>query len=112
MKTNRKLLIAGAAVLAVAAGGVGVAKAVGGGDGDERATGPAADRAAAAALESTGGGKVLEIERADEGRQGYEVEVRKTDGGTVEVHVTPDGKVAGAEADDDKGGEDGGKDDD
>jgi uncharacterized membrane protein YkoI len=93
-------------VLAVAAGGVGVAQAVGGGDEDERATGAAADRAGAAALRATGGGKVLETERADDGRRGYEVEVRKADGTTVEVHVTADGRVASTHADDDGGRDD------
>jgi hypothetical protein len=82
MRVTRKYAIVGGAVLALAAGGTGVALAVGGGDDEEQATGPGAERAKAAALEITGGGTVDGVEQ--EGG-GYEVEITKSDGRQVEV---------------------------
>jgi hypothetical protein len=110
---NRKLAIAGVAVLAVAAGGVGIAQAVGG-DSEERATGPDADRAAAAATRSVGGGRVTGVERDDEGGGAWEVEVVRPDGSQVEVHLNDNFKQVGTQSDDDggKGEDEGGGDDD
>jgi hypothetical protein len=107
MRMGRRTMIGVgiAGVLALGAGGIAIAG--GGGDDDEAATGPGADRAREAALQHTGGGKVLEAEIADEGQKGYEVEVEKPDGSVVEVTVSEAGKVVATEADDD-----GGKDDD
>jgi hypothetical protein len=109
---NRKLAIAGVAVLALAAGGVGIAQAVGG-DSEERATGPDADRAAAAAVNAAGGGSATEVERGDDGGSAWEVEVRKADGSQVEVHLDGDFKQVGTQSDDDGAkGEDEGSGDD
>src|SRR6185503_7558783 len=80
---RRKLLIAGAAAVALAAGGVGIARAVG--EGDEKVTGPAADRAGAAAVDIVGGGRVTGVEREDDDGAAWEVEVVKSDGSKVEV---------------------------
>lgn len=71
------------------------------GEQDEQVTGPARDDAAAAALEAAGGGTVTEVEIADEGDSGYEVEVKKDDGRFVEVALDTDLGVVSVEEDDD-----------
>jgi hypothetical protein len=88
-RVNRKTMVAGLAVLAVAAGGVGVASAVGvgGGDSEGSASGLGADRATAAALKITGGGKANQVERDNENGAVWEVEVTKPDGATVDVRL-------------------------
>ena len=101
---RRKLLLAGAAALTVGGGAVGIAQAVGGSE-DEQVTGPEADTAKRAALESVGGGRVLEVEREDDGRAGWEVEVVRSDGSQVEVHLNQDLKQVGLEGDDDGAGD-------
>jgi uncharacterized membrane protein YkoI len=102
MTRNRKLLMAGAATLAIAAGSVGIAQAVGGGDdSDEQVTGPDADRAKRAALESVGGGRVVGVEHEDDGRAGWEIEVKRSDGSEVEVHLNQNLERVGLESDDD-----------
>lgn len=92
-------MIGGAVVLAIGAGGVGLAQAVGGDD--EQATGPDAERAKAAAVRLAGGGTAVGVEREDEGRSAWEVEVKKADGNVVEVDLTNGLERAGAERDDD-----------
>jgi hypothetical protein len=106
MKLNGRIILATAAVVAVlAAGGVGIAQAVGGGS-EEQVTGPAAEKAKAAALEATGGGAVTEVERQDgDGAGVYEVEVRRADGTEVEVHLDAQFQQVGTSADDDTGSE-------
>jgi len=86
---RRKYLIIGAGVLALAAGGAGVAGAVtGGGEADEgSATGPGADRATAAALQITKGGTANSVERDGEKGATWEVEVTRPDGKTVDVRL-------------------------
>jgi hypothetical protein len=112
MKINRKILVVSTVVVALAAGGIGIAYAVGG-DSEEQATGPGADRAKAAAVKAVGG-NVISVERGDSG-SAYEVEVKRDDGSVVEVQVT-DGKAGASGSDDDTGGEpegsDSGEDDD
>jgi hypothetical protein len=103
MNLNRKVLALGAAIVVVAAGGVGIAYAVGG-DSEEQVTGPDADKAKSAALDAVGGGTVTEIERQEAGGAGvYEVEVERADGSEVEVHIDDRFKPVGTEADDDTG---------
>jgi uncharacterized membrane protein YkoI len=90
MKKNKlKLgLIAAAAVGVLAAGGAAIAGATGAGDDSNGTpiTGSALDRAKSVALDQTGGGKVTATEVRDE--EGYyEVEVEKTDGSSVDVHL-------------------------
>lgn len=85
---RRKHLIIGGTVLALAAGGAGIAQAVGGSEDDREAvSGPDADRARAAALEITGGGEANSVERDDENGATWEVEVTKPDGQTVDVRL-------------------------
>ncbi|MDK3256459.1 hypothetical protein [Blastococcus capsensis] len=71
------------------------------GEKDEQATGPDRDQAGAAALEAAGGGTVTEVEVADEGDTGYEVEVRLDDGSFVEVALDESFTVVSVENDDD-----------
>jgi hypothetical protein len=98
---NRKLMIAAGAVLALAAGGTGIALGTGAGDdeGSQQAIrGSALEKASAAALAETGGGKVTETEVRDE--EGYyEVGVTRSDGSQVDVHLNRDFSVIDASAD-------------
>jgi uncharacterized membrane protein YkoI len=98
--TKKKLVASVAAViLALGAGGAGIAYATGG-DSEERVTGPDAGKAKSAALAAVGGGTVTEVER-DDGNGAFEVEVRRDDGSQVEVHLDRDLNVVGREADED-----------
>jgi uncharacterized membrane protein YkoI len=97
------MLIAAAVIAALAIGGVALAGAVGGDDdGSEKPiTGEALDRASAAALDRTGGGRVTETEVGDE--EGYyEVEVTRKDGSQLDVHLDRDFNVLTQAADDDR----------
>jgi hypothetical protein len=105
MKVNRKVVAIGAAIAVLAAGGVGIAYAVGG-DSEEQVAGPDAERAKAAALDSVGGGTVTEIEHQDgDGAGLFEVEVERADGSQVEVYVDGSYDAVGSAADDDSGAE-------
>jgi uncharacterized membrane protein YkoI len=114
MKDKLKgVLIAIAAVAALAVGGTAIAGAAGGGDDDatdKAISGQALDRASAAALAETGGGKVTETEVGDE-EGAYEVEVTRADGSQVDVHLNKDFKVLNSVADQDGSGEDQGSND-
>ena len=87
---NRKLKI-GAGILVAAAlalGGTAIARATGAfDDGDAQLKGPQADRAIAAAVKFTGGGKANAVERDSEDGATYEVEVTRQDGSTVDVRL-------------------------
>jgi hypothetical protein len=111
MEKRTKIAIGMAAgVVVVVAGGAGAAVAAGGGDdGEEPITGDALDKASAAALEHTGGGRVTETEVGDE-ESLYEVEVTLDDGSQVDVQLDEDFDVVGDERDD--AGEDEGPGDD
>ena len=103
MTKRRKILIGGVAVLAIAAGGTGVAVATSGGDDDateQSIEGSALERASDAALAETDGGKVTETEVGDE-ESYYEVEVTLDDGSQVDVQLDRDFSVVGSEADSD-----------
>ena len=90
MTNSRKAILAGGAALALALGGVGVANAVGGDDGEGGATGSGADAAKAAALELVPGGHANAVERDSENGATWEVEVTKKDGDTVDVRLDQD----------------------
>ena len=98
----RMLKLGGGAVLVAALAGGGAAWATAGGDGGS-ATGPAADRASAAALAHVGGGKVTEVERESESGGAWEVEIRRPDGSTVEVVLDAGYGVLGAGTDKEDG---------
>jgi len=96
--------------VALAAGGAGVAQAVGGGDdegrpeGNEKAdggnlSGAPLKRAGRSALAAAGGGEVVEAERGDDSDGAYEVAVRKRDGSVVEYHLDRGFRVVGSERD-------------
>jgi uncharacterized membrane protein YkoI len=98
-------VIAAVVIAALAAGGAAIAGAAGGGDDDgtdKAITGSALDRAKAAALEHTGGGTVTGTEVGDE-EGAYEVEVKRTDGSQVDVHLDKGFHVIGGSGDSDNG---------
>jgi uncharacterized membrane protein YkoI len=99
-KRLKRTLVAAGAIAAIAGGGAAIAGATGGGDDGSGTpiTGSALDRAKATALQQTGGGQVTATEVRDE--EGYyEVEVKKTDGRQVDVHLDRNFKVLDAGAD-------------
>jgi uncharacterized membrane protein YkoI len=98
MQRRILLIAAGTAVVAAAAVGTGVAVASGGDDNEAPITGTDLDRASAAALESTGGGRVTETEVGDE-ESYYEVEVTLDDGSQVDVQLDRGFNVVGDETD-------------
>jgi uncharacterized membrane protein YkoI len=103
LKLKRGILGA-LAIVALGLGGATIAQATGDDehDGDEHVTDQAVvQRASAAALKAAGGGRVTEVEVADEGDKGYEVGVRRTDGSSVEVHLDTGFGVSSVQRDDD-----------
>ncbi|MGH9157067.1 MAG: hypothetical protein ACRD1K_14775 [Acidimicrobiales bacterium] len=98
MNTRIKLIIAGGAVAVAAVTGTGIAVAGGGDDHEAPITGGALEKATAAALARTGGGKVTETEVGDE-ESLYEVEVTLDDGTQVDVQLDKDFHVVGTKAD-------------
>ena len=110
----KRMLLAVAAVAALGLGGAAIAGATGGGDDDateKPISGSALDRAKAAALAHTGGGRVTATEVGDE--EGYyEVEVRRADGSQTDVHLDRSFHVLGSAADGDGAGGDDGPGDD
>jgi hypothetical protein len=112
MKNRTRLILAGlVALVALAVGGAAIAGGVGPFGDDAQLKGPNADKASAAALRITGGGKVNAVERDSEKGAVYEVEVTRPDGKTVDVRLNGSfGKVA-VDGDTEEGGaEDGGPD--
>jgi uncharacterized membrane protein YkoI len=108
----KKVVLGVLALAALALGGAAIAGATGGDDdGSERAiTGNALDRASAAALQETGGGKVTGTEAGDE-EGAYEVEVTRSDGSQVDVHLDDRFNVLNQVGDGDSGEQDGPEDD-
>jgi hypothetical protein len=101
MQRRTKWIAGGVLAGALIIGGIGtgVADQVEGDD-DQPLTGETYDRATAAALEHTKGGKVTDTEHGDDGAT-YGVEVLLEDGRQVEVDLDQNYKVTGQEADDD-----------
>mgnify|MGYP003290676977 CR=1 FL=1 len=102
MARGQRLLIVGAVIVVLAAGGVGIAQAVGG-DSEEEVTGPQADRVGRAAVQAVGGGRAVEVERGDDSGAAWEVEVVRRDGTEVEVTLTGALKQVGSATEDDGG---------
>lgn len=88
---KRLAAIAGAGALVVAALGATAAA-------DPKADVP---QSAIDAALSAVPGEFLEAEPADDGQEGYEVEIRTADGSVVEVLIGADGAVSGMEQGDD-----------
>ena len=98
---RRTKIIAGSAALVAALGVAGgMALAEGGDDSEKPITGDALEKATAAALDHTGGGRVTETEVGDEDSY-YEVEVTLDDGGQVDVQLDQEFNVVGSSADHD-----------
>ena len=106
MHWSRRTAIVGGSVLALAAGGTGAAIAIGnGGEDGGGAHGPGANKAKAAALKLYPGGHANAVERDAENGATWEVEVRKPDGGTVDVRLDQNYQLVVAETDsEDRGG--------
>ena len=97
---KRKWIAAAASATALAVGGSGAALALGGDDdGEGRLSGPAADKAVAAALQITGGGTANAVELDSENGATYEVEVTKPAGSTVDVRLDAEYGVVVVESD-------------
>jgi uncharacterized membrane protein YkoI len=104
---TRKVAVIAALVVGIGAVGGGAAFAAAGDDDatDTPITGSALERAKAAALASTGGGKVTGTEVGDE-ESYYEVEVTLDNGSQVDVQLDKSFNVVGSEGDRDGSGED------
>jgi hypothetical protein len=103
MQRRVKWIAGGVIAGALIAGGIGTGAAnQAEGDDDRPLSGETYDRATAAALEHTKGGKVTDTEYGDDGAT-YGVEVLLDDGHQVEVNLDQNYKVTGQEADDDAG---------
>ena len=98
MNKRTKVALVGAAAAAAAATSAGIASAVGADDHEAPITGQDLERATAAALEHTGGGKVTETEVGDE-ESYYEVEVTLPDGTQTDVQLDEQFNVVGEETD-------------
>ncbi|MCK9904480.1 hypothetical protein CC117_20400 [Parafrankia colletiae] len=108
MTRRKKTVIgvaSGALVMAMVGGGVGIATASGGGDSSAPITGTALEKASAAALAYTAGGRVTDTETGDEDGY-YEVEVTTTDRGVMDVHLDRDFAVISGVTDSDSGPDD------
>jgi uncharacterized membrane protein YkoI len=94
------VVIAVAAIAALAVGGTAIAGAAGGGgeEHDKAITGTALDKASAAALKATGGGKVTGSEVGEE-ESYYEVEVTRADGSQTDVQLDKQFHVVGQKTD-------------
>ncbi|MGH2609260.1 MAG: PepSY domain-containing protein [Tepidiformaceae bacterium] len=101
---GRKWLIGGVAALAVVGLGTGIA-AQNMDDNEEPITGEALEKASAAALAHTGGGRVTDTEVGDE-ESYYEVEVTLDDGRQVDVQLDKSFNVVGSEDDGPEGEDD------
>jgi uncharacterized membrane protein YkoI len=110
MDKLKGIIIGVVAVAALAIGGTAIANNIGGDDdgSDKAITGTALDKAKAAALAHTGGGKVTETEAGDE-EGAYAVEVTMPDGSQVDVHLDKSFHVLGQQGDDDGSGDDAGE---
>jgi uncharacterized membrane protein YkoI len=100
MKRNTRIAVAvGALTVIIGAAGAAIVGATTG-DSETPITGADLERASAAALAHTGGGRVTETEVGDE-ESYYEVEVTLDDGSQVDVQLDERFQVVGTEADND-----------
>lgn len=94
LRRKRVVLPALATVAVLAVGGTVWAASA------DDVTGAERDRVAAAATKAAGGGEALEIEKADDPGEAYEVEVRLADGTEVDVTLDRDLGVVATDRDD------------
>ena len=105
---KKRLAVIATIVVTLGAASAGIGIAASGGDDDATDTpiaGADLQKASAAALASTGGGRVTGTEVGDE-ESYYEVEVTLDDGGQVDVQLDKSFHVVGSDADRDGSGED------
>lgn len=100
------VFVIAAGITLVAAGASWAATADNVDDGAQR------DRVAAAAVKAAGGGEATDVEHSDDVAGGFEVEVRKSDGTEVDVHLDKSLKVLHRENDDADDNDDNGFDND
>src|SRR3712207_445640 len=87
-RTRNRMLLALTGVVLAGGLSAGAVAAAGGGDDEEPSvTGPEAERATAAALVATGGGRANSVERDSEDGATWEIEVTRPDGATVDVRL-------------------------
>jgi uncharacterized membrane protein YkoI len=99
MERRSKLIVGGVLAAVLVTIGAGIAIAGGEDDAEGRdvpITGAAFDRARAAALQHTGGGRVTGSEVGDE-ESYYEVEVTRDDGSQVDVQLDESFRIVGDE---------------
>jgi len=106
MNRRTKMLITAAALTGAAAAGTGIAVAAGGDDSEPSISGPALQKASAAALGHTGAGRVTDTEVGDEDSY-YEVEVTRDDGSQVDVQLDESFNVVQSQPDSDTNEDDG-----
>lgn len=104
MRRTWKVLLVGAAVIAVVAVAAGFGFAASGED-DEPLAGSQLEQASAAALEAVGQGEVVGTEAGDDDGAAYEVEILLSDGSQVEVQLDQDFTVIATEPDEDGAGD-------
>jgi hypothetical protein len=97
-------MLGGAGVVAAAAVGVGIAAAANDDESETPITGDALQRASAAALEYTGGGRVTGTEVGDE-ESYYEVEVTMAGGSQIDVQLDRNFAVVGEAVDHEQPGD-------
>jgi hypothetical protein len=98
---NKRVKVAiGTTAVAVAIAGGTVAAASAGGESDPPLRGRAREQATTAALAHVGVGTILSTEVGDDGAA-YGVEIRLSDGSSVDVKLDPRFQVVSVEADDD-----------
>lgn len=100
LRRKRVILPALATVAVLAVGGTVWAASADDVNGDER------DRVAAAATKAAGGGEAVEVEKADDPGEAYEVEVRLADGSEVDVTLDADLGVVAKDRDDQEDADD------
>jgi hypothetical protein len=108
VRINKKFVVVAGAVALVGVTGIGVAAAAGGSDSTEgpdvAISGDALQRASAAALAETGGGRVTGSEVGDE-ESYYEVEVTLDNGDQVDVQLDEGFAVVGSKTDHEEPGD-------
>jgi uncharacterized membrane protein YkoI len=104
---RKRLAVMATLVVTLAAASAGIAIAAGGDDDatETPITGTDLQKASAAALEATGGGRVTGTELGDE-ESYYEVEVTLENGRQVDVQLDKNFNVVSSEADRDSSGDD------
>ena len=94
---KKTMIIAGAAaaVIVLAGGGIAVASNL-----DDRVSASDRETVSQAALDEVGGGVVTDLDRLDDGLEGYEVDVTRDDGREVTVLLDGDRQVVSSRVDD------------